>query len=102
MGDRRMRFFVKVLLGAMPQLWLKISLAQLRFEEMSSFDCANLGVAMASSAYAVSQQLPVQYGIAKFEASSFLSMVFVLGMLLACSLRIIGLAACSSHIFNVL
>lgn len=111
---RGSRFTAKVMIGACAQLWLKISLFALTFDEIvqSRLELASMFLAIACSYYTILQQVPVQWQFARIdkvhahddyhywrEGSQVCFALLILGL---CAIRLGGLAYCPQHYLNVI
>ena len=115
--DRNAAFRKKIMLEALPALWLQISLLSLTLDTASSLSIAVTCFSIAFSFYNIIKHLGLVFrvllpGLGMIEINSdrgsscynaqLASMFgFALCILLACIIRLFGTLLCSSHILNI-
>mmetsp|Transcript_152234 Transcript_152234/g.291619 ORF Transcript_152234/g.291619 Transcript_152234/m.291619 type:complete len:427 (-) Transcript_152234:174-1454(-) len=101
--NRVVRFFVKIVLGSVPQLYLKVSLYGCEFLPMHPIDHVNMMFAMLCSFYSIVQMAPMAFGVARgsIKTRNFVEyLLAVLGLFFAvpmtcfCAARLLGVMVC--------
>ena len=116
-ADRNAAFRSKIMLEALPALWLQISLLNLTLDTASSLSIAVTCFSIAFSFYNILKHLGLVFqallpGLGMIEINSYrgsscynaqlASMFgFALCILLACIIRLFGTLLCPSHILNI-